>query len=94
MEWIDSIKDPRIAPARALSTRSGRIAAGRCLIEGEDSVAITREGEHAIAALWAVQERVEDDLYEGFTDAERHQLRDLLRRIQGNAARLVRSATP
>lgn len=34
MEVIDSIKDSRIAAVRALATRSGRTAAGRCLIEG------------------------------------------------------------
>ncbi|WP_225729971.1 MULTISPECIES: TrmH family RNA methyltransferase [unclassified Nocardia] len=34
VEVIDSIKDPRIAAARALATRAGRIAVGRCLIEG------------------------------------------------------------
>ncbi|MFH8404389.1 TrmH family RNA methyltransferase [Streptomyces sp. NPDC018019] len=31
---IDSIKDPRIAEARTLLTRAGRLAAGLCLLEG------------------------------------------------------------
>ncbi|MGV4924091.1 hypothetical protein K2224_27215 [Streptomyces sp. BHT-5-2] len=31
---IQSIKDPRIAEARTLLTRAGRLAAGRCLLEG------------------------------------------------------------
>src|SRR5579875_2400083 len=34
IELIESIKDERIALARSLTTRSGRVAAGRCLIEG------------------------------------------------------------
>ncbi|HSZ40908.1 MAG TPA: TrmH family RNA methyltransferase [Trebonia sp.] len=57
-----------------------------------DSVTITGEGERAIAALWTIQERVEDGLYAGFTQAERDQLQDLLRRVQDNALRLTRSA--
>jgi TrmH family RNA methyltransferase len=57
-----------------------------------DSVTITSEGERAIAALWMIQERVEDGLYAGFTPAERDQLQDLLRRVQDNALRLTRSA--
>ncbi|MEV5540403.1 hypothetical protein AB0L13_26510 [Saccharopolyspora shandongensis] len=57
-----------------------------------DSVAITRDGEQAIAALWAVQERVEEGLYAGFSPAERDQLRELLRRVQNNAAQLADSA--
>ncbi len=57
-----------------------------------DSVTITSEGERAVAALWTIQERVEDGLYAGFTQAERDQLRELLRRIQDNAAHLVRAA--
>lgn len=54
-----------------------------------DSVTITSEGERAIAALWAIQERVEDGLYEGFTQAEREQLQNLLGRVQSNALRLT-----
>ncbi|MFC9769699.1 TrmH family RNA methyltransferase, partial [Rhodococcus jostii] len=34
MHVIDSIKDERIVRARALGTRAGRRAAGRCVIEG------------------------------------------------------------
>lgn len=48
-------------------------------------------GERAIAALWTIQERVEDGLYEGFTQAERERLPNLLRRVQSNALRLTRS---
>ncbi|MFG2832251.1 TrmH family RNA methyltransferase [Streptomyces sp. NPDC048434] len=59
--------------------------------QGQDDVTITREGEQAIAALWAVQERVEDGLYDGFTPAERDQLRELLHRVQNNAVRLASS---
>jgi TrmH family RNA methyltransferase len=57
---------------------------------GPDGAAITREGEQAVAAMWAVQERVEDELYAGFTQADRDQLRHLLSRVQDNAARLAR----
>ena len=59
------------------------------VIEDAQSVAITTEGERVIAALWAVQERVEETLYAGFSVAERDQLRDMLRRIQDNAAQLI-----
>jgi TrmH family RNA methyltransferase len=55
----------------------------------QDVVAITAEGEQAVAALWAVQERVEEDLYTGFTSAEREQLQALLHRIQSNVLRLA-----
>lgn len=58
---------------------------------GPDDAAITREGEQAVAAMWAVQERVDDELYAGFTQAERDQLRDLLSRVQDNAARQLRT---
>ncbi|MFG2528690.1 TrmH family RNA methyltransferase [Streptomyces sp. NPDC048516] len=59
--------------------------------QGHDHASIMGEGERAIAALWAVQERVEDGLYAGFTPAERDQLRELLHRVQNNAARLASS---
>ncbi|MYT31396.1 MULTISPECIES: TrmH family RNA methyltransferase [unclassified Streptomyces] len=52
---------------------------------------LTTEGKQAIAALWAVQERVEDALYAGFSAAERDQLQGLLRRVQDNALRLAQT---
>ncbi|MGD3108802.1 TrmH family RNA methyltransferase [Streptomyces sp. YGL11-2] len=54
-------------------------------------LAITGEGRQAVASLWAVQERVEEVLYDGFTTTEREQLRSLLGRVQDNAVRLVRT---
>ena len=57
--------------------------------EDAQSVAITPEGERVIAALWAVQERLEEMLYPGFSVAERDQLRDIPRRIQDNATQLI-----
>jgi TrmH family RNA methyltransferase len=55
---------------------------------------ITAHGEQAIAALWTVHERVEEELYAGFSEQERHQLRSLLRRIQDNAIRIGDSRAP
>jgi RNA methyltransferase, TrmH family len=49
---------------------------------------ITAHGEQVIAALWTVQERVEEELYAGFSEQDQHQLRSLLRRIQDNAIRI------
>jgi hypothetical protein len=44
-----------------------------------------REGERAVASLWAIQERVEDTLLRGFSREERTQLHDLLRRVRRHA---------
>ncbi|HEY3956115.1 MAG TPA: TrmH family RNA methyltransferase [Streptosporangiaceae bacterium] len=55
----------------------------------QDIATISRDGEQAVAALWAVQERAEEVLYAGFTPAERDQLLGLLRRVQQNAARAI-----
>ncbi|MGH9061752.1 MAG: TrmH family RNA methyltransferase, partial [Acidimicrobiales bacterium] len=61
----------------------------RGYLTGDDEVVtITRDGEQAVAALWTVQERVEDQLCAGFTTAERDQLHALLGRVQQNAIRL------
>jgi hypothetical protein len=59
------------------------------VIEDAQSVAITTEDERVIAALWAVQKRVEETLYAGFSVADCDQLRDMLRRIQDNATQLI-----
>jgi TrmH family RNA methyltransferase len=54
-----------------------------------EQAAITGHGEQAIAALWAVQERVEEDLLAGFSAEEKDLLHALLRRVQDNAQRIA-----
>ncbi|MFD7046007.1 Fic family protein [Rhodococcus jostii] len=54
----------------------------------DDHAVITAHGEQAIAARWAAHERVEEELYAGFSEQDRHQLRSLLHRIQDNAIRI------
>lgn len=54
-----------------------------------ETVIITGEGERAIAALWTIQERVDDGPYLGFSPDERARLEDLLTRLQNNAVRLT-----
>lgn len=54
-----------------------------------DHAAITAHGEQAIAALWPVQERVEEELYAGFSDQERRELQSMLSRIQDSAIRVA-----
>ncbi len=61
------------------------------IAEDAAAVTITTEGERVIAALWAVQERVEEALYAGFSVAERDQLHDMLRRVQDNAVAVIGS---
>ncbi|HZD14340.1 MAG TPA: hypothetical protein VE196_04280 [Pseudonocardiaceae bacterium] len=34
MDVVESVKDERVVRARGLVTRAGRLAAGRCLLEG------------------------------------------------------------
>ncbi|GAA0590803.1 hypothetical protein GCM10010174_02300 [Kutzneria viridogrisea] len=59
------------------------------LSSDEEQAVITGHGEQAIAALWAVQERVEEDLLAGFSAQEKDMLHALLRRVQDNAQRIV-----
>jgi TrmH family RNA methyltransferase len=54
-----------------------------------EQAAITGPGEQAIAAIWTVHERVEEDLLAGFSAEEKGLLRTLLRRIQDNARRIT-----
>ncbi len=56
--------------------------------------AITTAGEQALAVLWPLQQQVEEQLLDGLTSAERDTLRDLLGRIQNNAARLLTQPPP
>lgn len=59
-----------------------------------DAASVTAHGEQAIAALWTVQERVEEELLAGFSEQDRQQLRDLLRRVQDNATRISAAGEP
>jgi RNA methyltransferase, TrmH family len=61
---------------------------GYLTVDAEQAT-ISSNGEQAIAALWAVQERVEDDLLTGFSTEEKDQLHALLRRVQDNAQRIA-----
>jgi TrmH family RNA methyltransferase len=49
---------------------------------------MTSAGEQALAALWAVQDRITADLQADLSEAEQAQLKDLLRRIQANAVKI------
>ncbi|WP_405164263.1 hypothetical protein OG203_03855 [Nocardia sp. NBC_01499] len=61
------------------------LARSNYLIVEAGLATITGHGEHAIAALWTIQEQVEAQLYAGFSADERNQLQAMLRRIQHNA---------
>lgn len=64
------------------------LAARGFIEKSAETVTVTTAGEQALAALWAVQERVAEDLQEGLSDAEKAQLNGLLKRVQANAARI------
>lgn len=61
---------------------------GYLTVEAEQAT-ITGHGEQAIAALWAVLERVEEDLLAGFSAQEKDLLFALLRRVQNNAQQIA-----
>jgi TrmH family RNA methyltransferase len=46
------------------------------------ALAVTSGREQALAALWAVQERVEEQVCTGLSEVERTTLTSLLRRVQ------------
>ncbi len=56
---------------------------------GEDMFEITSEGERAIAQLWSVVEKSENEVLAGFSDQERQQLISYLKRIQDNCAAIA-----
>lgn len=57
---------------------------GWLAVEGANR-SITPAGEQALAALWTIQERVEDEVCAGLSAEERGTLMALLRRVQENA---------
>ncbi len=76
-----------------MTTLLDRLAKHGYLTADAESATITSHGERAVAAVWTIQERVDDDLCEGFSHAERAQLQDLLIRVQDNGLRLARAGS-
>jgi TrmH family RNA methyltransferase len=56
-----------------------------------EAIALTEKGEHLLGQLWRLVETSEAQMLDGFSEAEKHQLRDFLQRIQANYARLMKS---
>ncbi len=50
---------------------------------------LTQEGERALAQLWSVVEKAEQWALAGFSEQEKGQLRDFLRRIQANCHQML-----
>jgi RNA methyltransferase, TrmH family len=59
----------------------------------QDSIAPTESSERILAQLWSIVERAEQNVLAGFSDQEKAQLRDFLKRIQENCARIVEDQT-
>jgi len=55
----------------------------------EDLLEITPEGERAIAQLWSVVEKSENEVLAGFSEQEKQQLLSYLARIQENCAAII-----
>ena len=53
------------------------------------AIRLTEKGEHLLGQLWGVVETAEEQILHGFSEPERRQLFDYLRRIQSNCIRIV-----
>ncbi|WIG59277.1 MAG: hypothetical protein OJF49_002024 [Ktedonobacterales bacterium] len=69
------------------------LLAGHYIIREEEAdrvrYRLASEGERALAALWPVVERAEQEVLAGFGDEERTQLTGYLKRIQENCTRML-----
>jgi TrmH family RNA methyltransferase len=54
-----------------------------------DAIQLTDEGERALALLWNVVERANNQVLSGFSENEKQQLTDFLQRIQVNCAAMI-----
>ena len=59
--------------------------------DGQEALQITPEGERAIAQLWSVVEKSENDVLSGFSEQEKEQLVSYLKRIQANCAAIIQA---
>ncbi|GHO94752.1 hypothetical protein KSF_048000 [Reticulibacter mediterranei] len=55
----------------------------------QDSIAPTESSERILAQLWSIVERAEQNVLAGFSEQEKAQLREFLKRIQENCTRIV-----
>jgi RNA methyltransferase, TrmH family len=55
----------------------------------EEAIYLTETGERALAQLWSVVERAENQVLSGFSESERKQLATFLQRIQANCVAMV-----
>jgi TrmH family RNA methyltransferase len=59
----------------------------------DEHIALTAAGERALAQLWSVVEKAENDVLAGFSEDEREQTWSYLKRIQENCARVIDNST-
>ena len=59
----------------------------------DSSVRLTTRGEELLGQFWSVVEATEDDVLNDFSEEERRQLFDYLRRIQHNCETIISAAT-
>jgi TrmH family RNA methyltransferase len=55
----------------------------------ENAIAPTEEAEHTLARLWSVVERADNAVLSGFSESEKAQFADFLKRIQANCRRIT-----
>ena len=53
------------------------------------AIRLTQKGEQLLGQLWGVVETAEEQILKGFSEPERRQLFDYLRRIQSNCIQIV-----
>jgi len=56
----------------------------------EQMIQLTDEGKRALAQLWMVVERANNEVLAGFSESEKKQLTDFLQRIQANCAAIIK----
>jgi TrmH family RNA methyltransferase len=61
------------------------------LLDEQEALQITPEGERAIAQLWSVVEQSENEVLAGFSEQEKEQLVSYLKRIQANCATITQT---
>jgi TrmH family RNA methyltransferase len=61
------------------------------ILDEQEALQITPEGERTIAQLWSVVEQSENEVLDGFSEQEKEQLVTYLKRIQANCGRIMQT---